>query len=167
MSAGNTNNIVATELSEAMARCKQKGVDEGSLRTGLLTITIANFVNRIGMQNTLSLFQALPDQIASGIFDRYVDPNTNTNQTAPSANYRQTQQAAPQQQKPQTPHYQGGQPPMGYQNGHMPQNFVPPSSSPAPAGQQQEHPANAQNPLANFGPMDGNAPFPNKRRRSD
>ncbi|MBO6824961.1 MAG: hypothetical protein JJ879_02065 [Sneathiella sp.] len=153
----NANNIVAKELSDALARCKQKGVDESSLRTGLLTITIANFVNRIGLQNSIALFQALPDQIASGIFDKYVDPNTNTNQMP-------LQQPAPSAVHPPTGQ---PQPTMGYQNGHMPQNFVPPSPTPAPM--QFEHPPQAgmQNPLNNFGPMDGNMAYPDKRRRTD
>lgn len=67
------NNIVAKELSEALARCHQNGIDPGTVRTGLLTITIANFVNGIGLDNTIALFQALPQQIQSGLFDKFVD----------------------------------------------------------------------------------------------
>jgi len=165
MTTTNANTIVATELSEAMGKCKQKGVDEASLRTGLLTITIANFVNRIGMQNTLSLFQALPEQIASGIFDKYIDPNKSGNVTSPAAAYAPT--PSPQMQQPIQP-MQGQQPPMGYQNGHMPENFVPPSPTPSNLHpEQQGQSMGMHNPLNNFGPMDGNSPYPNKRRRTE
>lgn len=143
MTAGNTNNKVAKELSEAMARCKQQGVDEPSLRTGLLTITIANFVNRIGMENTVALFEALPSQITSGIFDRYIDPNTNTPRlsypvAAPSqphppqaANYARAAPVMPQQPAaPQTNQHtqQQAQSAYPYQHTSMPQSFVPPYS---------------------------------------
>lgn len=149
MTAGNTNNKVAKELSDAMARCKQQGVDEQSLRTGLLTITIANFVNRIGMANTLSLFEALPSQITSGIFDRYIDPNTNTLRSsypvaAPSqphspqaANYAPAAPVISQQPAvpPASPLVQHAvQSAYPYQNTSLPQSFVPPYSD-APNGQ--------------------------------
>lgn len=148
MSDANTNNKVAKELSDAMARCKQQGIDEQTLRTGLLTITIANFVNRIGMDNTVALFQALPEQISSGIFNRYIDPNTNTARSyaSPAPAY---QQPASQYQQPQQPQQTGFAPgpvtvspttmhtnnpnfpqpepvPNPYQNPSLPQSFVPP-----------------------------------------
>tara|TARA_R100000005_G_C4984649_1_gene193329 strand:+ start:1227 stop:1598 length:372 start_codon:yes stop_codon:yes gene_type:complete len=69
------NDIVAKEFSDALARCHQQGIDPGTVRTGLLTIAIANFVNGIGLQNTISLFGALPEHIRSGMFDRFIDPN--------------------------------------------------------------------------------------------
>lgn len=139
MSNANTNNKVAKELSDAMERCKQQGIDEQSLRTGLLTITIANFVNRIGMENTVGLFEALPEQITSGIFDRYIDPNTNTPVSYPRAApayqsqppmqpaaqspaYAQQPQMTPQPQQPDPMNYP-------YQNSALPQNFVPPYPS--------------------------------------
>lgn len=75
MSRDNMNNIVAREFSDALARCNEQGIDAGTVRTGLLTIAIANFVNGIGLQNTVSLFEVLPDQIRSGMFDRFVDPS--------------------------------------------------------------------------------------------
>ena len=143
MNAGNMNNKVAKELSDAMARCKQQGVDEQSLRTGLLTITIANFVHRIGMGNTIALFEALPAQIASGIFDRYIDPNTNMPRSAPPAaapSHPQAQQsgnsvpAAPsmphQSAIPQANQYnqQPVQSTYPYQHTSMPQSFIPPYS---------------------------------------
>ncbi len=74
MDEANMNTIVAKELSEALARCHQQGVDVSTVRTGLLTITIANFVNGIGMDNTISLFSALPDQIQSGLFNKFINP---------------------------------------------------------------------------------------------
>lgn len=159
MSNANTNNKVAKELSDAMARCKQQGIDEQSLRTGLLTITIANFVNRIGMGNTVGLFEALPEQITSGIFDRYIDPNTNTpvSPRAASAYQPQTpmqpaqppayaqhhqmaqqiptdQQAMMPQQQHQPQHQQQQMDPVNYpyQNSALPQNFVPPYPPQAP-----------------------------------
>ncbi|OUR79830.1 hypothetical protein A9Q83_02445 [Alphaproteobacteria bacterium 46_93_T64] len=128
MSTGNRNNIVAKELSDAMAKCKQNGVDEQSLRTGLLTITIANFVNRIGMDNTVALFSELPHQISSGIFDRYIDPDTNVARTpAPPPQHSYAQQSAPREAQAQTP--QGS-----YQNSVLPQSFVQPY-----APQQNQH----------------------------
>tara|TARA_R110002111_G_scaffold85765_4_gene134436 strand:- start:1407 stop:1826 length:420 start_codon:yes stop_codon:yes gene_type:complete len=75
MNRDNMNNIVAKEFSDALARCNEQGIDAGTVRTGLLTIAIANFVNGIGLQNTVSLFEVLPDQIRSGMFDRFVDPS--------------------------------------------------------------------------------------------
>lgn len=75
MNRDNMNNIVAKELSDALARCNQQGIDASTVRTGLLTIAIANFVNGIGLENTVALFGVLPDQIRSGMFDRFVDPN--------------------------------------------------------------------------------------------
>ena len=119
----NANQIVAKELSDALARCKQKGVDESSVRTGLLTITIANFVNRIGMQNAISLFQAIPGQISSGIFDKYVDPNTNT------ATAMHTQPMHPAAPIPPAPPVAQGQ---SYNHATLPHNFVPPNAAPAP-----------------------------------
>ncbi len=152
MSDANTNNKVAKELSDAMARCKQQGIDEQSLRTGLLTITIANFVNRIGMGNTIGLFEALPEQITSGIFDRYIDPSTNTPVSYPRAT--PAYQPQPPMQPAQSPAYaeqlammpqqQPQQPePMNYpyQNSALPQNFVPPYPSQTP-NQQYSAPIN-------------------------
>ena len=75
MEHNDMNTIVAKELSEALTKCKQQGIDPGTMRTGLLTITIANFISGIGMENTSSLFAVLPEQIQSGIFDRFIDPN--------------------------------------------------------------------------------------------
>jgi hypothetical protein len=84
MDEANMNTIVAKELSEALARCQQQGVDVSTVRTGLLTITIANFVNGIGMEGTVSLFSALPEQIRSGLFNKFVNP-AHASQTMPSA----------------------------------------------------------------------------------
>lgn len=122
------NNIVAKELSDAMARCKSNGVDEQSLRTGLLTITIANFVNRIGMDNTVALFEALPYEIQTGIFDRYIDPNTNTARRAPPAQRPMT--TARQPGVPLPPHSANPQASYGssYQNHTLPSNFMPPQT---------------------------------------
>ncbi|MEH6404526.1 MAG: hypothetical protein V7750_14195 [Sneathiella sp.] len=123
MSEEATNNIVAKELSDAMAKCKQKGVDEQSLRTGLLTITIANFVHRLGMANTVALFEALPAQVTSGIFDQYIDPNTNT---LPMGSRPGLSQPPPY---PAGPGYtnQTQQPAaVSYQNPSLPQNYIPP-----------------------------------------
>ncbi len=145
----NANQIVAKELSDALARCKQKGVDEASVRTGLLTITIANFVNRIGMQNAVSLFQAIPEQISSGIFDKYIDPNTNTASAAPMA--------APTP-APQMPTTAQGQ---SYNHGTLPQNFVPPNAT--PSGQMASHPDPIQQ---GFNPAYAGYP-PQKRRLSE
>lgn len=75
MERNDMNTIVAKELSEALTKCKQQGIDPGTVRTGLLTITIANFISGIGMENTSSLFAVLPEQIQSGIFHRFIDPN--------------------------------------------------------------------------------------------
>lgn len=140
------NNIVAKELSDAMARCKSQGVDEQSLRTGLLTITIANFINRIGMENTVALFEALPYEIQTGIFDRYIDPNTNTVRKAPPV---QRPMANVQQPAPPLQHNNGApQANYGasYQNHTLPSNFVPPqtqmpadSSPPYPQAPYQTH----------------------------
>ncbi|MCG8492711.1 MAG: hypothetical protein MI743_13910 [Sneathiellales bacterium] len=122
------NNIVAKELSDAMARCKSSGVDEQSLRTGLLTITIANFINRIGMENTVALFEALPYEIQTGIFDRYIDPNTNTARSTPVA--QRPMAPAPHAASPMPPN--NGTPQAGYgtpyQNHTLPSNFVPPQT---------------------------------------
>lgn len=117
------NNIVAKELSDAMAKCKQRGVDEPSLRTGLLTITIANFVHRLGMANTVSLFEALPGQITSGIFDQYIDPNTNTRPLAPP--HMAPQHSPYSQHQNLQPQPTG----TGYQHQALPQNFIPPHQS--------------------------------------
>ncbi|MCR9214035.1 MAG: hypothetical protein NXI13_09970 [Proteobacteria bacterium] len=84
MDEANMNTIVAKELSEALARCQQQGVDVSTVRTGLLTITIANFVNGIGMEGTVSLFSALPEQIRSGLFNKFVNP-VHASQTMPNA----------------------------------------------------------------------------------
>ena len=67
------NNIVAKEFSDALARCNQQGIDAGTVRTGLLTIAIANFVSGIGLDNTIALFEVLPQQIQSGLFDKFID----------------------------------------------------------------------------------------------
>ncbi len=75
MNRENMNNIVAKEFSDALARCNQQGIDASTVRTGLLTIAIANFVNGIGLDNTIALFDVLPDQIRSGMFHRFVDPS--------------------------------------------------------------------------------------------
>ena len=75
MNRDNMNNIVAKEFSDALARCNQQGIDASTVRTGLLTIAIANFVNGIGLDNTVTLFEVLPEQIRSGMFNRFVDPN--------------------------------------------------------------------------------------------
>ena len=53
MNRDNMNNIVAKEFSDALARCNEQGIDAG----------------------TVSLFEVLPDQIRSGMFDRFVDPS--------------------------------------------------------------------------------------------
>ncbi|MFC4273209.1 hypothetical protein GQF03_08465 [Sneathiella chungangensis] len=82
MQRTNMNHIVAKEFSDALARCNQQGIDAGTVRTGLLTIAIANFVNGIGLENTVALFEVLPQQIRAGMFDRFVDPNRP--QTAPA-----------------------------------------------------------------------------------
>ncbi|PHQ68150.1 MAG: hypothetical protein COB93_10645 [Sneathiella sp.] len=81
MSRENMNNIVAKELSDALAKCNEQGIDASTVRTGLLTITIANFVNGIGLENTAALFAALPNQIQSGLFHKYA----NGAQTPPPA----------------------------------------------------------------------------------
>jgi hypothetical protein len=84
MEENEMNKVVAKELSEALARCQQQGIDAGTVRTGLLTITIANFINGIGMENTSNLFNVLPEQIHSGIFDRFVTPDQNHNPPQPA-----------------------------------------------------------------------------------
>ncbi|MZR31901.1 hypothetical protein [Sneathiella litorea] len=86
MSRENMNNIVAKEFSDALARCNQQGIDASTVRTGLLTIAIANFVNGIGLANTVALFDALPEQIRSGMFDRFVSPSA-AQQATSSPNY--------------------------------------------------------------------------------
>jgi len=144
MSTGNMNNLVAKELSDALARCKQNGVDEQSLRTGLLTITIANFVNRIGMENTIALFSELPSQISSGIFDRYIDPETNTlRRPQPQMQAAASMAGAPVQPQPQ----QQSIPQGNYQNSALPQNFVQPNALPQEnyGGQPSQQP---QTPMA-------------------
>lgn len=86
MERGDMNNIVAKELSEALAKCQQQGIDASTLRTGLLTITIANFVNGIGIDNTISLFSVLPEQIQSGLFHKFAGktpPAPQTKERAP------------------------------------------------------------------------------------
>ena len=105
MNAEQANRFVAAKISEALNHCKSNAVDEQTLRTGLLTITIANFVNRIGKHNTIRLFSAIPDQIAAGVFDRYVDPET----SGPSGNL---------------PHHLTGA-------GPLPSHFIPPQISTA------------------------------------
>jgi len=114
MTPDQANRMVAATLSEAMAHCKSKAIDEQTVRTGLLTITIANFVNRIGKEHTIELFRAIPDQIQSGIFDRYIAQSTGQPQMAP-----QPLQQAPAQNGPQVPHYQSPT---------LPQHFIPPQS---------------------------------------
>lgn len=115
MNIEQANRLVASSISEAMTHCKNKAVDEQTLRTGLLTITIANFVNRIGKGNAINLFAAIPDQIRSGTFDKYIDPATDTSrQITPSTGDQTLTQS--------------------YNSAVMPQNFIPPqtqiSSSP-------------------------------------
>ncbi|MCF8467154.1 MAG: hypothetical protein K9G33_07105 [Sneathiella sp.] len=73
MNRDTMNNIVAKEFSDALARCNQQGIDAGTVRTGLLTIAIANFVSGIGLENTIALFEVLPQQIRSGLFDKFID----------------------------------------------------------------------------------------------
>ena len=75
MNRDNMNNIVAKEFSDSLARCNEQGIDPGTVRTGLLTIAIANFVNGIGLESTIALFEVMPDQIRSGMFNRFVDPS--------------------------------------------------------------------------------------------
>jgi len=151
MSEDAMNNIVAKELSDAMAKCKRHGVDEQSLRTGLLTITIANFVHRLGMANTVALFEALPAQVTSGIFDQYIDPDTNTLPmgSRPGAPQPATFPAGTGYQN----HVQ--QPAaVSYQNPSLPQNYIPPHHS---------RPHRPQHPLAQAPAM--NAPLQNQGRR--
>ncbi|WP_334127824.1 hypothetical protein [Sneathiella sp.] len=74
MKKDSMNDLVAREFSDALARCHQHGIDAGTVRTGLLTIAIANFVNGIGLQNTVALFAALPEHIRAGMFDRFINP---------------------------------------------------------------------------------------------
>lgn len=109
MNMEQANRLVASAISEAMTHCKNKAVDEQTLRTGLLTITIANFVNRIGKENTIDLFAAIPTQIRSGTFDKYVDPATDT--------ARNTQSPNPGPAFAQS-----------YNSNVMPQNFILPQS---------------------------------------
>ena len=118
MTPDQANKMVAATLSEAMAHCKSKAIDEQTVRTGLLTITIANFVNRIGKDNAIELFRAIPNQIQAGIFDRYIDQSTGQGQTAPPS---QQQQYATPQNGPQAQHYQSAA---------MPQHYIPPHSMP-------------------------------------
>ena len=54
MNRDTMNNIVAKEFSDALARCNEQGIDPGTVRTGLLTIAIANFVNGIGLESTIA-----------------------------------------------------------------------------------------------------------------
>ena len=74
MKKDSMNDLVAREFSDALARCHQHGIDAGTVRTGLLTIAIANFVNGIGLHNTVALFAALPEHIRAGMFDRFINP---------------------------------------------------------------------------------------------
>jgi transcription initiation factor TFIID subunit TAF12 len=163
MAMGNMNNMVAKELSDAMTKCKGQGVDEATLRTGLLTITIANFVNRIGMDNTIGLFSALPEQIRSGIFDKYIDANTNTPKPSvqpamPQQQFaQQAQQFQQQQQQQQHQAPQQLMPQNTYQHGTMPQNFVTPN--PGVMDQQQVY-GNYQQPQAPAAPMDNRRRLP-------
>lgn len=109
MNMEQANRLVASAISEAMTHCKNKAVDEQTLRTGLLTITIANFVNRIGKGNAINLFASIPDQIRSGTFDKYIDPATDTSRhIAPAASVQTLAQS--------------------YNSAAMPQNFIPPQT---------------------------------------
>ncbi|WP_169569727.1 hypothetical protein [Sneathiella limimaris] len=103
MTPDQANRTVADAISSAMAHCKSKSVDEQTLRTGLLTITIANFVNGIGRQNAIELFSAIPAQIQAGTFDRYVN------------------EAVEKRAAPPAPVNRGGP---------VPSHFIPPQSSP-------------------------------------
>ncbi|GLQ06569.1 hypothetical protein [Sneathiella chinensis] len=168
MSNGQRINGVAKELSDALARCQQRGIDEQSVRTGLLTITIANFINKIGMQNTLSLFEALPQHIASGIFDKYMNPEIEQNQPPARPLQNAGYQAGYQPHYPDmSPAHQP--PPIP----GMPQNFIPPQAQPGlhPASQQAPAPAPAfvpSHPAATndgVGFSDGLSQMPAGRRR--
>ena len=123
MTPDQANKMVAATLSEAMAHCKNKAIDEQTVRTGLLTITIANFVNRIGKEHTIELFRAIPDQIQSGIFDRYIAQATGQTQSPPHS-----PQQAPAQNGPQVSQYQSPT---------MPQHYIPPQSMSSTPGHHQ------------------------------
>ncbi len=126
MTPDQANRMVAATLSEAMAHCKSNPIDGQTVRTGLLTITIANFVNRIGKEHTMELFRAIPDQIQSGIFDRYIAQASGQPQTSP-----QPLQQTPAQNGPHVPHYQSPT---------LPQNFIPPQS----ISSKPDHPPSSQ-----------------------
>ncbi len=115
MNTEQANRLVASAISDAMVHCKNKAVDEQTLRTGLLTITIANFVNRIGKENTINLFMAIPEQIRAGTFDKYMDPNKDNPHPTTAI---------------QTPAMQsGGQVAQSYNSSVLPKNFIPPQSA--------------------------------------
>ncbi len=143
MTPDQANRMVAATLSEAMAHCKSKAIDEQTMRTGLLTITIANFVNRIGKEHTIELFRAIPDQIQSGIFDRYIAQAAGNTQPAPAPAHQ-----PPTQPGPQVPHYQSPT---------LPQNYIPPQSPP-----NHPYPSPSQSP---HGPQNTQAPVPPQPRR--
>lgn len=143
MTPDQANRMVAATLSEAMAHCKSKAIDEQTVRTGLLTITIANFVNRIGKEHTIELFRAIPDQIQSGIFDRYIAQATGQTQPPPP-------QHAPAQNGPQVPHYQSPT---------LPQHYIPPQSMTSTPGHQPSQPQQLQ---GDFNPQ---APTPPQLKR--
>ncbi|WP_025899450.1 hypothetical protein [Sneathiella glossodoripedis] len=122
MNTEQANRLVARTIAEAMNQCKNMAVDEQTLRTGLLTITLANFVNRIGKENTINLFEQIPNQIRAGTFDKYIDPETNTT----SQGYAQPAPAQPHppQSAPAQPTEQ--QMAQSYRSDVMPSNFIPP-----------------------------------------
>jgi hypothetical protein len=114
MNTEQANRLVASAISDAMAHCKNKNVDEQTLRTGLLTITLANFVNRIGKENTINLFSAIPEQIRAGTFDKYMDPNADSSRRAPVPH------APSIPTEPQIA--------QSYSSNVMPSNFIPPQT---------------------------------------
>ena len=122
MTPDQANRTVADAISSAMSHCKSKAIDEQTLRTALLTITIANFVNGIGRQNTIDLFSAIPAQIQAGTFDRYV--NEVVEQKAVSAGTVN-------------------------RGGPMPSNFIAPQSAPY---QQPNQPQPASAPIPSTHP---------------
>ena len=123
MTPDQANKMVAATLSEAMAHCKSKAIDEQTVRTGLLTITIANFVNRIGKEHTIELFRAIPEQIQAGIFDRYIAQAAGQTQSPPPS-----PQQAPVPNGPQVSHYQSPT---------LPQHYIPPQSMSSTPSQHQ------------------------------
>ncbi|TNE40083.1 MAG: hypothetical protein EP348_02705 [Alphaproteobacteria bacterium] len=129
------NKFVAKELSEALRRCQQQGVDASTVRTGLLTITIANFVNGIGFENTLTLFEALPQQIQSGLFDKF------------SPNGRVPRRMPPFPQSPSTP------------------STNQPAGAPAPLTEHAVIPYAERNPSSTTAPTQPAAAPPIRRRR--